>query len=226
MINSWILVSDPHGCFKTLMALLEKHGKGRQLILLGDLIDRGPRSRELVEYAMDNNIPTVMGNHESLALAYSKHAKMGYDAKCAKYYDHDVWLHNGGDSALVSWNGENWFGSTLPKNVLDWMAALPPYLIIETPNADGKKLLASHTGYGMSADKGDWITALWGRHGYDRGNFKNDGYYRAIGHTKRLSSHVTKTYAAIDTGCAYEGYGKLTGFLWPEMECVQVDNID
>lgn len=225
-MSAYLIASDIHGSFETLMKLVAEHGDGRQLILLGDLIDRGPRSREVVEYAMEHKTPTCGGNHEDLAVAYSKHQRLGYKAHCTRYYDRDVWLNNGGDMALQSWHGEWWLGSTLPKDVLDWMAALPPYLIIDTPNAAGQKLLCSHTGYGFSADKGDWLTALWGRIGYDRGNFPNDGYYRVIGHTKRREAHVTKTYANIDTGCAYEGYGKLSALLWPECTTVSVDNID
>ncbi len=78
-----ILISDVHGCYYTLVRLLNRclalH-PGAQLVLLGDLIDRGPHSRRVVEFAMRNQIPTVMGNHEDLALAYSEHHRRGYRA--------------------------------------------------------------------------------------------------------------------------------------------------
>lgn len=225
-----VAISDLHGCYHTFLALLDK-ARAKwgdfDLYLLGDLVDRGPRSREMVDYAMTNKVPTCGGNHEDLAVAYSEHTKMGYRAKCAKYYDQDVWLMNGGIEALESWGVDWQNGGGLPKDVLDWMAALPPYIIPDTPpDENGLKLLLSHTGYAFSADKGDWFTALWGRHGYDRGNFPNDGYYRVIGHTKRAKAHVTKTYANIDTGAAYEGHRIMTAFHWPSKETLEQETID
>ncbi len=224
-VSQYLLATDIHGCLKTLLALVEKHGKDRQLILLGDLIDRGPDSRGVVEYAMTNKIPTVRANHDDLCLAYTPHAKRGFKAKCAGEYDEDIWLGNGGIQALQSWGAD--FEVGLPDNVLKWMANLPPYLLF-----DG--LLLSHTGYGLDADKGNWLRVLWGRHPddgdfvHEKGTGKpiDDGLYRVFGHTRARKPIVAPNFAMIDTGCAYKGYGILTGMLWPEREIVQVDNID
>lgn len=225
MIRPLLIVSDVHGCLKSLLALVKQHGKDRQLILLGDLIDRGPDSRGVVEYAMENGIPTCGGNHEDLAIAYSAHTDRGFKAKCTDEYDDDIWLANGGIQALQSWDAD--FEVGLPNKALKWMADLPPYL-----RFDG--LLLSHTGYGLDADKDNWLRVLWGRHP-DDGDFVheagtgkpvNDGLFRVFGHTRAKKPVLKDSYAMIDTGCAYEGYGKLTGFLWPEREIVQVENLD
>ena len=230
----YLLATDIHGCLKTLLALVEKHGKDRQLILLGDLIDRGPDSRGVVEYAMANKIPTVRANHDDLCLAYSAHAKMGYKAKCSWYYERDVWLWNGGRTTLESYDIHR--GQALPKDVLDWMANLPPYIKIETPGPDGRQLLCSHTGFGLDADEDSrdgWLRALWGRYGDDVVEFKyvdgtpfDDGWFRCFGHTKVKEAVLTNTYANIDSGCAYEGHGVLTGLLWPERVLVTQKNVD
>ena len=222
-MDKWLIASDIHGCLRTLLALVEKHGKGRQLILLGDLVDRGPDSAGVVRYAMENGVPTCMGNHEDLLIAYSAHAKLGYKAKCTQYYDRDVWLYNGGDKTLESWGLHR--GQPLPKNVLDWMSKLPPYLVIGTPNADGRKLFCSHTGFGLEADKNNWIQALWGRYP-DEGDFPDDGAFRVFGHTRVRKSVVESTHVNLDTGCAYEGYGVLSALKWPECELVTQSNID
>ncbi len=220
-----IILSDLHGCFQTMLAMIEKHGKGRKLVLLGDLIDRGPDSRGVVEYAMENHVLATKGNHEDLALAYSAHTERGFKSKCAAEYDDDIWLANGGIQALQSWGAD--FEVGLPNKVLHWMNDLPPYLLF-----DG--LLLSHTGYGLDADKDNWLRVLWGRHP-DDGDFMHekgtgkpvdDGLFRVFGHTRAKKPVVTPTYAMIDTGCAYTGYGTLTGLLWPEREIVQMPNID
>lgn len=224
-----LCLSDLHGCAHTMLSMIEKHGKGRQLIFLGDLIDRGARSKQVVEYAMENNIPTCAGNHEDFSLAYSGHAKMGYKAKCTCYYDRDVWMWNGGDDTLKSWGTK-----TLPRKVLDWMSSLPAYIKIEAPNSEGRKLFCSHTGYGMDADKGNWIRALWGRYPeageftYEAGTGKeiDDGWFRCYGHSRVKMVQIENNQVNIDTGCAYKGYGILSGLLWPEGEIVQVPNID
>ena len=217
-----IVLSDLHGSYLTMLALLARY-PDYQPVFLGDLVDRGPRSREVVEYAITHSVPTVCGNHEDLLLAYSAHTKLGYKAKCASYYDRDVWLHNGGDKTLKSYNLHR--GQPLPKEVLKWMSKLPPYLIIDTPNADGRKAFLSHTGFGLEADENNWIQALWGRYP-DEGDFPDDGLFRVFGHTKVRESEITPTYVNIDSGCAYEGYGVLTGLLWPDCVLVTQPNID
>jgi len=219
--KTYLILSDVHGCYKTMLALLDKvrtNNAARELILLGDLIDRGKRSREVVEYAITHSIPTLYGNHEDLCLAYSVHAKQGYKAKCPEYYDRDVWLYNGGEDALESWDG------TIPKYVLDWMSSLPPYVILNQENA-GRKTLLSHSGYGLSADTGHWISALWGRYP-DDGEFPEDGFLRVFGHTKNREAQKGDGWINIDTGCAYKGYEVLTGLLYPEMKLVTQKNVD
>ncbi len=228
-----ICIGDVHGAFKTLMALVAKH-PDRRVILLGDLIDRGPRSRDVVEWAMANKIETCAANHDDLALAYSAHAKLGYKAKCPEYYDRDVWLDNGGIQALDSWDADLLPESRLPTNVLDWFTSLPPYILIDE-ESQGRKLLLSHTGYGLDADKeGGWMRALWGRHpddgefAYETGTGKpmDDGLFRAFGHTRVKSAEMTDRWVNLDTGAAYKGYGVLSGLLWPEREIVTQPYID
>ncbi len=86
-----IIISDIHGCYKTLLKLL-KQCPDEQLVFLGDLVDRGPDSASVVRFAMDNKIPTLMGNHEDLML--SDHGLSPIE------YDNGLWAYNGGDVAL------------------------------------------------------------------------------------------------------------------------------
>lgn len=78
------IIGDIHGCCGTLEALLEELGYSaqagiyrhpeRRAIFIGDLIDRGPRQRDVVDLVrrmVDGGTAlAVMGNHEFNALAW------------------------------------------------------------------------------------------------------------------------------------------------------------
>lgn len=67
-----IVVGDLHGCWEELLDLLEKvkfDPKADRLIALGDLVDRGPSSRAVIEIIRQNGT-SIMGNHDSKMLDY------------------------------------------------------------------------------------------------------------------------------------------------------------
>ncbi len=241
-----IIISDLHGCWFTLTRLLNKCPRGHRLVLCGDLIDRGPHSRLVVEFAMNNAIPTVRANHDDLCVDFYRGPT---HSKCGHHYTRGVWLDNGGDAAIpnwpldpvtnparVGWQGaqDSALGGRIPDSVLDWMESLPAYIRFDAEDgldSTGRALLASHTGYGLDADKGQWMRALWGRHGHDSGAFIrdantgegiDDGLFRAFGHSVVKDPWITPTFANIDTGAAYKerGGGVMTALLWPSKELV------
>jgi hypothetical protein len=82
-----IAVGDVHGDYEALVAILVERGlidpKGKwiggdaQLVLMGDLNDRGPATRRLMDFVMDletkaaaagGEVHTLIGNHEVLAI--------------------------------------------------------------------------------------------------------------------------------------------------------------
>jgi len=85
------LIGDIHGCAHTLERLLHQMGyrkrdgvychDRRQVIFLGDIIDRGPRIREALHLVRDmvdrGSARIVMGNHEYNAMAYCTLARPG-----------------------------------------------------------------------------------------------------------------------------------------------------
>lgn len=66
-IKRTIIIGDIHGCideFNELVDILSYDKEEDRLILLGDLIDRGPDSVAVVRKAREMGLECVMGNHE------------------------------------------------------------------------------------------------------------------------------------------------------------------
>lgn len=71
-----IVIGDIHGCLEEFEELLKavefKRGNDR-LVLLGDLVDRGPDPVGVVRRAQELHAEAVLGNHEEKHLRYRKH---------------------------------------------------------------------------------------------------------------------------------------------------------
>lgn len=74
MGRDWVC-GDLHGHFDVLQAALAQSGfdpRNDRLFLLGDLIDRGPQSRELLNWVLSTAyVDSVMGNHELMFIGGS-----------------------------------------------------------------------------------------------------------------------------------------------------------
>jgi len=67
MASRTIVVGDIHGCYDELMDLLDKAKltDDDRVVSVGDLITKGPKSREVLELFMtDPRFTTVIGNHD------------------------------------------------------------------------------------------------------------------------------------------------------------------
>ena len=60
------LIADIHGNLEALESILEdiKTQNIDEIICLGDTIDIGPNSKECIDLLIENNIKSVLGNHE------------------------------------------------------------------------------------------------------------------------------------------------------------------
>ncbi|NJL82414.1 MAG: serine/threonine protein phosphatase [Chloroflexaceae bacterium] len=113
-----IVVGDVHGHYEALMSLLQRISleSDDQLYFLGDLIDRGPNSADVVEFIIQNNYPCLRGNHEEMLLA----SLDGSGQVCPEALQ--AWLYAGGHATLKSYN------NTIPQTHFDWFNNLPYYL--------------------------------------------------------------------------------------------------
>jgi serine/threonine protein phosphatase 1 len=218
------IIGDIAGEYDALQQLLDKMPKDQEIISVGDMIDRGPKSKEVLDFFM-NKGKAILGNHEHFLLTYQKtppaESQKAYfeDSRIhygSNYYDFktregvgDIWFgYNGGQATLDSFDG------SIPDNVTEWIASLPLY--IEMPG-----LFISHSPFNpnltleQNCDTKDFIMAgfLWNRGASRRMKDK----FQVFGHNKRLKKHSDKKgdYAiCIDNN----GENEIIGLHWPSME--------
>ncbi len=82
MGNRRIFIGDVHGHYDGLMRLLEAiaPGTGDRVYFLGDLIDRGPKSAQVVSFVRQQGYVALLGNHEQMLLEVMPHGKLSYQA--------------------------------------------------------------------------------------------------------------------------------------------------
>ena len=68
MNSKHYIIGDVHGEFDMLMALVAKLPKNARLIFVGDLINRGLKSKEVIAFVRNNAFAVVQGNHECYIL--------------------------------------------------------------------------------------------------------------------------------------------------------------
>lgn len=79
------IIGDVHGEYDTLAALVEKLPKDADVVFVGDLIDRGAKSKEVIEFMRKNNYRSVLGNHEQLMIEYGTSFAKRYGTGCIKH---------------------------------------------------------------------------------------------------------------------------------------------
>ena len=143
------IIGDIHGYAKELEQLLEKLGyekeeKGyyshskekRQVIFLGDFIDRGPEIRQVLEIVRpmidSGEAMAVMGNHEFNALAYHTEDPGQPDEHLRTHSEKNTGQHQDTLDQL---------GDKIDESV-EWFRSLPLWLELEDEN--GKPLRVAH----------------------------------------------------------------------------------
>jgi serine/threonine protein phosphatase 1 len=223
-------MSDVHGCYKTFDALLDKIQltKDDTLYLLGDLIDRGPGSKEVVDRVLQlmadgYQVDCLLGNHEWLLLN-------------APYDDNRMvnWLsRNGGAITLQSYNiYEDNYLEALPEahnkfyKRLQYIIELDDYILV-------------HAGINFKDEDplSDYTSMLWIRDWQKYIQPELIGGKKIIhGHTPRLHTYLSadiknpkvQSYN-IDCGCVYHGLhfqGMLAAFNLDTREVIFQENIE
>jgi len=188
------------------------YGSGDRVVLAGDLVAKGPDSQAVVQFARENGILAVLGNHDAFALAH----------------------RNDAGKADRSQGRRSYLGHLLPE---DWayLESLPLFLRLGQAKPDGPEYVVVHAGAvpGISLEQQKREHLLSLRSIDDTGaptsrllvHFPWSARWKGpeslvFGHDAVRGMQQTALATGIDTGCVY---GRaLTGFVLPGCEAVNV----
>lgn len=231
------IIGDIHGCFTELVELLEKLGysvttgnsdprsfgfnvippEGRTAVFLGDLVDRGPNSPDVLKLVMSMvNAGTaycVPGNH---------------DLKLQKYLSgKNVQLKHGLQKTVEQLSGES---ERFHHDVKDFIYGLVSHYVF-----DNGRLVVAHAGLKEEMQgRGSGAVRSFCTYGETTGEIDEFGLpvrynwaleYRGkamvvYGHTPVPEAQWLNKTIDVDTGCVFGG--KLTALRYPEEELVSV----
>jgi serine/threonine protein phosphatase 1 len=206
-----IAIGDIHGCHQEFAELLSRLELGRddRVVLLGDLVNRGPDSRKVIQLAREHRALALMGNHELRLLKYrrtgdKKYLKDGDLDTHAKLQPED-WEFLEGMLLTVEEPALNTVfvhGGFLPNE--PWQRQ-PAEIVtrIQVIDRNGRPAKRAE-----APDAPSWAD-LW------------SGPPMVIyGHTPRPEIYKLKWSLGIDTGCVMGGH--LTAYELPDKRFIQV----
>jgi serine/threonine protein phosphatase 1 len=217
-------IGDVHGCIDRLISLHalitedleERPVEAATLIHLGDYVDRGPDSAQVVNWLhAGDSVPAttvvnLMGNHEEMML---KALATGADDAVSH------WLANGGTETLVSWG----VGRAVPPD--QWARHIDrEHLVFLRDLAIRRQVgpyLFVHAGIrpGIALERQSRQDLLWIREPF-LSSREDHGVVVVHGHTPRQEPTVRANRIGIDTGAVIGGAltcvvleGGLMGFI-------------
>ncbi|SFV60986.1 serine/threonine protein phosphatase [hydrothermal vent metagenome] len=199
-MNNTYIIGDVHGCLYTLKVLLTKLPKNANIIFVGDLIDKGNFSKEVISLVIENNYQCILGNHEALMINHIEDALLHQkesDWSTKKYF--------GGYKTIASYSDD----MTTLKEHLSWLKTLPRYMEIDKyfithafalPYYKRRNNPNSYNGLmsNRPSDIDEW--------GWDwEDEYENYDVINIYGHQIVKKIDTSKNHIGIDTG-AYRGY--------------------
>jgi serine/threonine protein phosphatase 1 len=201
--HSVIAIGDVHGRHDLLVMMLEfcrSEFPNHDIVLLGDVIDRGPDSAAVLRYLAENHdVATLMGNHEKMCLDFM----LDPEEKAA------LWLTNGGADTLDSYGIDfrkghpielrNALITSMGGELARWLAGLKRV-------ADFGSVVATHAGADpkVSIRKQNEKSLLWGR-GTFSSQHRKDGLWIVQGHRIVEKPVVHHQRIMVDTGAFQTG---------------------
>jgi serine/threonine protein phosphatase 1 len=194
-------IGDVHGALHKLQRLYarcEDHAKGcpHRYVFLGDYIDRGPQSPDVIRFlmalqaGMPGDVVALTGNHEALLLAIID----GDDVSV------EDWLWQGGGAATLQSYGVKKAGE-LPQDHIAWLRALP------LTYDDGRRFFV-HAGVNpqLPLDAQDDYDLIWIREPF-LSSTRDYGRLIVHGHTPLDSDapDLRRNRLNLDTGAVFGG---------------------
>jgi serine/threonine protein phosphatase 1 len=225
-MNRTFIVGDVHGCIVELRELLYDVTPSDRVVFVGDLVDKGPCSVEVVQYYLELRARCtthlIMGNHEETHLRWLSRKlrddapgmeRMRSHAECSSIYE-----------SLDPLQAQALFQSALPALALPEFglvavhAGIPKQLeaIPAIPGTahlppDERKIVEQLYRIRYVDDEGDYVSLSAVEHDL---RFWTETYDGRFGHVvyghqpyPRASEPVVSQYATgIDLGCVYGGH--------------------
>lgn len=206
-----IVVGDVHGCLDELQLLLKScnfDSVHDRLIFVGDLVNKGPKSFEVLRFIRDSEFECVTGNHE-LKLIQCMEKSGSFKRSDLKNLAEDL-LEDSFD----------W---------LSWLKSLPGY--IEDPD-----FLVVHAGLAPSMTLENTPLSIlanirtWDGNGENMNRSSDPAWYDLYleeklviyGHWAVDGLKVRRNTIGLDSGCCYGR--KLSAVILPERRIVQVES--
>lgn len=186
--NLVAVIGDIHGCYYTLSALYEKIiNYTSEIYSVGDLIDRGNYSKDVVEFCIEFNIKPVLGNHEVMLLDVLEKPNQSKI---------DLHFRNGGMKTANSYfkltdesKLDEYREAVINVNHFKFLKSLPYFIDLET-------IMISHAGFHSYYDN---EKIIWSREKPPKLN-----KLQIFGHTPvKTPQHKKNYYLNIDTGAVY-----------------------
>lgn len=223
-------IGDIHGCLETLKDLLENHikpGKEDEIILLGDYIEKGPKSKEVLDYLISLRIDgyklvSLLGNKEKELLT-----------KLRNKDEFDKWVGFGGDVLLKNFGVDSIDYEKairiFPEKYIDFILQMPYFYEYDD-------FLLVHAGFNFKKDNpfsiGDDMLYI---RDFKVDNSKLKNRRIIHGHNPVPQSTLINKIKSrsklipIDTGCVYKykpNLGYLTSINLDRFEIISIKNID
>jgi serine/threonine protein phosphatase 1 len=192
-------IPDIHGRLDLLDAAIERiaeraAGYRATIVALGDYIDRGPHSRQVIERLMGwqsktNALVNLKGNHEAMMWQV-----------CNNLAELDWWIKNGGDRTLTSYrqsSEEKLDPGIVPLAHLQWLANLPLLHVDQH-----RVFVHAAVDPNVPLDRQSEQTLLWKRY--------PEGFNLGHGHRHVVHGHHANPGAPIVT----RGKTNLDGLAW------------
>lgn len=192
-----IIIGDVHGCYFTLRKLLNQLLKNSQIIFIGDLCDRGNYSKEVIEFVMQHNYTSLLGNHESYML---DSIDLALSLQPNRWIDQS---YMGGKETLRSYKNAH---DVLEKHVA-WMEQLPLYLIQDNYFLTHAFALPYFKRRDVAEKKHSFLVNRvrdieeWG-HDFEEG-YEQYPLINIFGHEDFGDVFIKDNLYGIDTGCVY-----------------------
>ena len=224
------IIGDVHGHYNELISLIIKlpNKFDSKICFVGDLIDRGPDSKKVVDLVKQRGYDCVMGNHELMCIEFRGNPYNmtgGYGQSTLNPFG-----SNGGVSTLDSYGDLE----LLQNDIETFFTKLPIFKHYPIKNKNGKSLLVTHScclNYMNDIkdfenfDHIDIEDIIWNRdveYAYNRIKESKE-YFNVFGHTITSEVIINNKFASIETGVAAKNRGgKLTCLAFPSMKIYQV----